>query len=313
MPPPDNRLTFQKLEIFCAVVQYGGVGKAAAELYLTQPVVSAHLKTFQERMGADLLVRDGRGVRLTEAGQSVHRWAREVLRRREDLVQELGDLTSGTAGSVRIGAGMSVGNYLLPELLVDFRLTHPRARISLQNSNVESALEGVRTGQLDYAFVASYQTLDADLFETQLVGRPRYALVASASNRTIPERVNVKQLAELEFISPPSGMRIRSSQDFALSTIGVSDRKVVMELGSAESIKYAVARDLGVSMLWRTSMERELADGTLREVVIEGAELQDNLYAVQSRSTILTPLQENLKTVLMTRVAERLRFTDDEV
>ena len=59
----DQRISLQKLEIFCLVVDLGGVGRAAEHLFVAQPVVSAHLRTLQERLGAELLYRDGRRLR----------------------------------------------------------------------------------------------------------------------------------------------------------------------------------------------------------------------------------------------------------
>lgn len=303
----DNRITLQKLDVFCKVATLGGVGKAAEALFLTQPVVSAHLKDLQERLGVELLVKDGRTIRLTEAGNRTYQWASEVLRGRHNLIRELDDLGEGIAGTATIGAGMSVGNYLLPKLLVEFRSTHPGARITLQNSNVESALDGVSSGKLDYCFVATYEALDASTFDAKLVGRPKYTLIASTDDESLPDSITIAELATLDFISPPGGMRIRASQDFALSTIGVADRRIVMELGSAESIKYAVSRALGVSLLWQTSVSEEIKNGTLREIEVQGQTIHDNLYRVQRRGGHLTPLQTRLRDYLSDGISRRLK------
>jgi len=304
----DNRITLQKLEVFCAVVNYGGVGKAATALFMTQSVVSAHLRSLQERMGLNLLERDGRNVRLTAAGRSVFLWASQVLRGRADLAKELVGHADGVAGSVTIGAGIAVGNHLLPDLLVDFRFKYSGANITVYNSSVETALQGVKEGSLDYCFVATYQTLDAATFDSRLVGRPKYTLIA-APDAPIPDRIDVADLATLQFICPPRGSRIRASQDFALSTIGVTDRHVVMELGSSESIKRAVARNLGVALIWRVTVEREINEGNFREIAIEGYSLHDNLFCVQPRGTLLTPFQLRVRDALVEGVGRRLART----
>src|SRR5437899_1337828 len=80
------------------VVELGGVRRAAEQLYVTQPVVSAHLRTLQDRLGgAQLLYRDGRQMRVTEAGDAAYRWAKEVLSRSEDVVREIDGLAQGGA------------------------------------------------------------------------------------------------------------------------------------------------------------------------------------------------------------------------
>ncbi|MFE4501902.1 LysR substrate-binding domain-containing protein [Rhodococcus sp. NPDC056743] len=303
----DNRISLQKIDVFCKVVELGGVGKAAEALYLSQPVVSAHLKSMQLRMGTDLFTRDGRGLKLTEAGEAVHRWAVEVLRGRVELAKDLEGLGQGITGSASIAASMSAGNSLLPAPLVTFRKENPAANLTLMIASVEAALDRLTSGWVDFAVVGTELAHDARIFETHLLGRPRFTLAAAASNTAIPTRINAEQLADLEFVSPPAGLAIRQSQDAALASLGLSDRKVSIELGSAESIKYAVGQDLGVCLLWRTSIESELKQGTLREIEIAGADIRDNLYFVQRRDHKLTALQRRLKAVIVESIAEQLR------
>lgn len=302
----DGRLSLQKLDMFCKVITLGGVSKAAEALFVSQPVVSAHLKSLQAHFGIELLERDGRGVRLTEPGQRVFAWASEVLRGHSDLSHELEQLSLGVEGKATLGAGISVGNYLLAELLVEFRKLHPGAQLTSQHLTVESALERLEAGELDYCFVATYESLDADRFDVELLARPSYVLFASPNDSTIPSQLTVEQLAELEFVSPPGGMRIRSNQDFALSTIGVADRRIAMELGSAEALKFAVAQGVGISMLWRVSVQAELDAGTLRELHIDGPAIRDNLYRVQLRGARLTPMQLKLRDFLSRGMRERI-------
>lgn len=302
----DNRLSLQKLEIFCRVVELGGVGKAAEDLFMSQPVVSSHLKSLQQRIGTDLLERDGRGVRLTEAGEEVYRWAVNVLRERVELSKSLEGLEQGMAGSARIGASMSAGNTLLPGPLIAFRKQHPAARIGLNISTVEAALERVTSGWLDFAVVGTELAHDSRVFETTLVGRPRFALATSIHDTTLPSRLRPDQLSALEFVTPPSGLAIRQSQDAALASVGVFERTVTIELGSAESIKAAVEQGLGACLMWRVSLERDFAAGTLREIEIEGADLRDNLYLVQRRDHRLTRLQRRLRDLIVESVGERL-------
>ncbi|MBY4212554.1 LysR family transcriptional regulator [Rhodococcus fascians] len=302
----DNRISLQKLDVFCKVVELGGVGKAAEALFLSQPVVSAHLKSMQQRMGTDLFVRDGRGVRLTEAGDAVHLWALDVLRGRIELAKSLEGLGQGMAGSASIAASMSAGNTLLPAPLVAFRKAYPAANLTLTIATVEAALDRLTSGWVDFAVVGTELAHDARIFETRLLGRPRFTLLAAASNTSIPSRIDRDQLAELEFVSPPAGLAIRQSQDAALASLGLSDRKVSIELGSAESIKYAVEQDLGVCLLWRTSLDHELARGTLREIEIVDAEIRDNLYFVQRRDHKLTALQTRLRASIIHSVGTQL-------
>lgn len=300
----DNRISLQKLEIFCRVVELGGVRKAAEGLYVSQPVVSAHLRSLQDRVGATLFRRDGRGIALTEAGQQVYVWATEVLRGRQELEMELKNLSSGLTGSVSIGASISVGNAILTPALIAFRKENPGVAIRLDVSPVEIALEATSAGRHDFTIVATDAALDSRAFSARLIHRPPWVLIASGANAVFPVEVTVKELSTLPFVCPPSGMAIRRSQDAALASIGVPDRRVEIELGSAEATKQAVIADLGVALLWRPSVQAELDAGLLREVTIVPGPLLDKLFLVQRKDKRLSPLQRQVRAALLSALDE---------
>jgi DNA-binding transcriptional LysR family regulator len=294
----DNRISIQKLEAFCLVARLGSVSRAAEQLYVTQPVVSAHLHSLQERIGATLIQRSGRGIALTEAGGVVQAWAEDLLRRRDDLSQELEDLAAGAVGAVTISASMSIGNYVLPTVVLPFRREHPGARITLMISTPELAMEAVRSGKAEFCVVASLGTMDSDLLEARLIGSQRLVLVGASTDPLLPESVDVDELGLLPFVCPPKNMSIRRSQDVALATLGVTRREVVIELGSGETIKQAVQAHLGVALLWESSVAADIDEGRLREIHIDAPDMVDSLYIVKLGAKRLTPLQQQLYELL---------------
>lgn len=291
---PDNRISLQKLEVFCKVAELGGVRRAAEELFISQPVVSAHLRSLQERVGARLFHPVGRGIALTEAGERTLLWATEVLRGRVELEKDLASLSDGLSGFVSVGASITVGNMIVTPAVIAFKLANPSVSVRLEISAVEPALEQTRLGRHDFAIVATDAVLDSRAFTSELVAEPPWALVASSNNTTVPEVVTPQELSKLSFVCPPGGMAIRRSQDAALASIGVKDRRVEIELGSADSIKQAVIADLGVALLWRESVASEVAAGSLREVTIDAPPLRDKLFIVRRTGKRFTPLQRRL-------------------
>lgn len=301
---PDNRISLQKLEVFCKVAELGGVRRAAEVLYISQPVVSAHLRSLQERIGARLFHPEGRGIVLTEAGERTLLWATEVLRGRMELDKDLADLSDGLSGFVSIGASITVGNSILTPAVIAFKTQNPSVSVRLEISAVETALEQARLGRHDFAIVATDAVLDSKAFDSELVAQPPWAVIASTANTELPDTVTPAALAKLPFVCPPGGMAIRRSQDNALASIGVTDRRVEIELGSAESIKQAVTADLGVAMLWRQSVQADIEAGSLREITVEAPPLRDKLFIVRRIGNRLTPLQR--------RMLDRLRAVIDE-
>jgi LysR family transcriptional regulator, low CO2-responsive transcriptional regulator len=290
----DNRISLQKLETFCLVVRLASVSRAAEKLFVTQPVVSAHLHSLQERVGVTLLQRAGRGLELTDEGKAVHAWAEDLLRRRDDLCEELEDMVQGVAGAVRLSASMSVGNYVLPPVLMQFRRENPGARISLAISAPELAVDSVDTGVSDFCLVASFGSVNTDRLDARMIGKQRLALVGAPTDPELPESVDIEQLRRLPFVCPPGGQAVRGSQDAALAALGVTNRDVVIELGSAEAIKQAVQGHLGVALLWESSVAADLEEGRLREIRIDAPPMTDSLYIVKPNGKRLSPLQQKL-------------------
>lgn len=308
--PLDLRISLQKLDVFCTVVELNSITEAAKTLFLTQPVVSAHIKSLEQRVGAPLFERHGRGLRLTEAGSEAHRWAQDTLQGFHRLHTRLDELQSGLSGTIRIGAGLSIGSYLLPGPIAAFQKSHPQTRIRTDNSTVEMALEGVSSGRLDFAFVALSEGVDSTALLATPIGHPKYALLASTDDHTTPDSLALESLPNLTFIAPPSGLSIRRNQDIALAAHGIATREVALELGSAEAIKAAVRSGAGVALLWRSSALAEIREGTLREVTIIDADLYDSIYAVRHRTATLSRAQELAFEALQHDMAATLATTN---
>lgn len=298
----EYRISLQKLDVFCRVVELGSVRRASEELFVSQPVVSAHLRSLGERIGAKLFVKDGRNLALTEAGEETLRWARQVLQGRRELADRLSDLSAGRSGAVSVGASQTVGNAILTPLVVEFQRAHPQANLRLEMSAVEAALEGVADGRHDFAVVATDAALDASAFESELIAEPPLVVLASATNTTVPDVITAQDLMALPHVCPVSGQAIRRSQDHLLASIGVHTRRVVLELGTGEAIKKAVAADIGVCLLWRQAAVEELRAGSLRAITIEGVHLHDKLYLVQSAGRTFSALQQSLRDYIVSGV-----------
>ncbi|WP_219412378.1 LysR substrate-binding domain-containing protein [Pseudonocardia nigra] len=239
-------------------------------------------------------MKDGRRLKLTEAGEAVYEWAKEVLGRREVLAREIEDLADGASGTAVVAASMSVGNYFLPPPVIAFARSHPRARVTLLVSDPEAALRRTEAGECDFCVVMlTDMPVDPDVFVAEPLGRDDLVVI-TAPDSDVPDVIPPGRLEELPAVCPPPGLAIRRLQEAALRGIGVHYRPVAIELGSAEGIKQAVAAGLGVALLSRTSVRADLACGALREVRVEGAVMSEQLQMIRRASKRLSPLQSAL-------------------
>src|SRR6201995_3109444 len=110
----DTRIPLSKLEIYCTVVELESVTAAAKELFVSQPVVTSHGRSLQDRLGAKLLYRDGHSMRPTEAGQLAYEWAKDVLTRSHEMSRRIEGLADGSGGSAAVGGRRKGGRYPSP-------------------------------------------------------------------------------------------------------------------------------------------------------------------------------------------------------
>ena len=300
----DNRISLRKLEILCLVVELGGVGRAADRLHVSQPVVTAHMRLLQDRLGVELLYRDGQQMKLTEAGEEVYRWAREVLGRSRELSRTIEGIADGSAGAVVIAASMSVGSYLLPRVLGWFAERRPDASVTLHVCDSEDAQRAAESGDCDFAVVTGSSPLEGGALRARRLGSHDLVLVAAPADGRVGESVTPTELAALPFVCSPAQRPRRRSIDGALAELGITERRVVLELGHPEALKAVTRQGIGVALLLRAAVQEELCAGALREVAIEGHRLTVPVLLVHRADKRFTPIQRQLLDALFASLGD---------
>ena len=294
----DSRITLQKLEVFCTVVAFGSVREAADHLYVSQPVVSTHIRSLEERLGSPLFYREGRGIRLTEAGQTVHSWARDVLTSGRDLVRHLDGLTSGSEGEVVVGASMSIGSYVLPAVLAGFKGEHADADIKLTILDSDRAILATETGECDFAVVVIDEEPKSRNIKGEYLAEEELIVIAAPDGEPQSDLISTTELGKLTFVEAPKEMIRHAIVDRQLRKVGVSDRTVGIECGHPEAMKRAVQSGLGVALLHRTTVQDELETGELREIRLADVSFSIPLYLVYRKAKLFTALQRALMDVI---------------
>jgi DNA-binding transcriptional LysR family regulator len=301
----DNRISLQKLEVFLLVVELGGIGRAADHLNVSQPVVTAHMRTLQERVGARLIYRDGQQMRLTEMGEAVHDWAKEVLTRSREVARQIQGLADGATGTAVVASSMSVGSYMLPDIVSEFVHARPRASITLLVSDAEDAKAATERGDADFAVVTSDSEPEGSTLSAEGICDHDLILVASRNDAHVGDVVTVDDLAGLRYVCSPGGRPRRRLVDTAMAAIGVRDRRIAIQLGHPEALKSATALGLGVCLMLRSSVSRELEAGILREVAIEDARLTVPVVLIRRADKRFSPLQSVLMATMRELLTER--------
>ncbi|MBI2939829.1 MAG: LysR family transcriptional regulator [Chloroflexi bacterium] len=256
------------LETFVEVARYGSVTRAGEVLYLSQPSVSGRLQAIEAELGERLLIRTARGVRLTAVGREFLPYAERAVRAFRDGQAMLRDLRSVQAGRLVLGAAPAISTYFLPPVLKRFATEHPGVSLSVRTGHSEEVLEMVLADQIEIGVVRVVQNPEVEAhpcYEDELV-----LLVHSAHPFRTRGAVSLAEIARETLI-----LFDRTSSYYELTRALFRDRGIVpataMELDNAEAAKKMVELGMGVALLPRVAVQREVATGTLAPVAVVGA------------------------------------------
>ncbi|MGY1739457.1 MULTISPECIES: LysR family transcriptional regulator [unclassified Blastococcus] len=287
----DVRVSLQRLRVFCLVVDAGGVTRAAERLLVAQPAVSAQLRALETSLGAQLFVRRGSSLVLTEAGSRVYQWATQVLAGATAVARDIDELTRGTAGSVRIASSMGIGSYLVPPIMARLRSERPHADITVHVGEPATMLRAAAVGDVDFA-VATWTPTGHDELRAELLWEEPLVLCASPSGPPDGDAVPLTAITRLPYVGVPQDIAFHGMVESQLRAHGVSEWPHVLRLGHAEPIKRAVAEYGWVTLAPRYAVADELATGRLRAVEITDASLHEGVGLYLRADAYLSPLKQ---------------------
>ncbi len=275
-------MDLRHLHTLRTVVDKGSFSQAAEELEVSQPAVSFQIRALEERLGHRLLDRSGRRVTVTEAGEVVYRYAKRMIGLEAELEREMGEIGTRIAGPLVLGSSTGPGELLLPRLLGAFHEANPDVRVSLVVSDTQSVCERVLDDELELGVVGAARPQRGLVFEPfvrdELVAivPPGHALAARPS-------VTLEELVAEPMLLQQEGSGVRSVVEAAMREEGLRDRDlhVAMELGLQQSVKAAVLDGFGITVISSLAVEREVAEGSLVALRLEGRGLERHFFAVR--------------------------------
>lgn len=269
------------IEGFLEVARRGSVSRAAEALYVTQPTLTARLHALERDMGDQLFVRTRHGMRLTEAGRAFLPYAERAVRALREGRRAIDEAASGSAGQLVIAAAPAVSTYILPLVLERFVAAHPRVEMVVRTGHSEDVLQMVLRDEVQLGLGRALKHPDVELrpfYEEELI-----LVVPPGHPFTSRRRVSLVEVAADQLI-----MFDRTSSYFEITqaaflSAGTSVHGK-MELDNIEAAKKMVERGLGVALLPRTAVFRELESRALRLVELEDAPpMRRNIVSMRRR------------------------------
>ena len=263
---------FHQLQIFHTVARFGSFSKAAEELSISQPAVSIQVRELEKSMGCGLLHRMRRGLQLTDTGQAVFGYSQRIFSLAAEMQSAVEDIQGLRSGRLTIGSSTTPGEYILPWAIGQFRRRYPGVEVSLSISNTQAIVERIHDRELDMGMAGAPVGLQGlasfpyVLDDIVIIAGPDHALTARP-------KLALNDLEGQEFILREPGSATRGAAEGCLREHGVSVR-VVMELGSNEAVKRAVAAGLGLGMVSKFGVIPDTSAGFIKVLDVEGWECQ---------------------------------------
>jgi DNA-binding transcriptional LysR family regulator len=295
-------MTLVQLRIFLAVVRQGSVKGAAAELLVTQPAVSAGVAALERDFGVALLAREGRGVRLTPAGEVLARYAATSL----GLLEQGRDAATAAAhpgrGRLRLAAVHTAGEYVVPPLLKAFGTRYPDVEIFLEVGNRALVIERLLDRRADLG-IGGRPPEDGRIKGESFL-RNRLVIVGSPDHeRNVRPPVAPGRLQDVWLLREPGSGTAATTEEF-LADHGIKPR-AILRLGSNGAVKQAASMGMGITLISAHAVSLELSAGTLTRLRVRGTPIERRWFALHLEGDFLPGPAEAFLDFVQTATARR--------
>jgi len=274
-----------KLKVFCTVAEMKSFSKASEIIHLTQPAVSLQIQALEEAFETKLFDRTSSTVALTRTGEILYKYAKEILGLYSEIERDIGAITGLAKGSIAIGASTTIGNYLLPSVVSDFKRAYPKIKLQLLIGNTQRIVDLLKAGNLHFGIVegdvSRYKVMTETLLSDELV-----VITAPFHPWAKRKEVSIQELTKEPFIFREEGSGTRQVIEKYLRkrNISVQNVKISSVIGSTEAIKEAVENGMGVSIVSKWAVRKEQRYGTISTLTLKEVKMLREFSLIFNKS-----------------------------
>ncbi len=252
------------LKSFFVIVESNSISKAARKLHLTQPGLSMQLQNLENEIGAKLLIRSNKGVKLTKEGKMVYEQAKNILTIEQNIRQNIKEIQS-EKDILNVASCKSFGQYVLPNLIFRFRESHPDLQVNLNINSTCNIIKSFMSHETNIGIITDAHNYD-DITSYPLM-EDKLALLSSVHGK---DELTLDELREVPLIirDDSSCTRLLLSDFIKPYGLDLNDLNIILSSNSLETIKSTIISGHGYSFLPKLFAIDELKMGTLKEVKV---------------------------------------------
>ena len=278
-------MDFEQLRTFQQVCRLSSFSRAAEKLGVTQPAISAQIRSLEKEVGARLFDRDGGRVTFTAAGRLFEPFADHCLQCQSHIIVSVNDLYKSARGEVSVSCSEATSLYILPPVFSHYKKQYARVNLNIVRSEHTRSLEAVFNRDVDFA-IASMPVKDPRLV-VQPIHRDDIVLVVAPTHPlAMREVIKLDELSQFPLLLLKHGRQRTQIDNFFLHH--EVQPRVAMELDSSELLKRLVCADIGMGFLPRANVLDDEHAGLLNVVKVEGMRLHRELALIFRKDKTLT-------------------------
>ncbi|SEU10441.1 LysR family transcriptional regulator [Paenibacillus sp. NFR01] len=281
-------MQYDALRTFVVLAESQNFTKASELLHISQPSVSLHIKNLESEFQAQLFLRSPKFVQITPSGELLYQRAKQILLLYDQAKEELWAQRHSLQGELVVGASFTIGEYLLPALLAKLRQAYPQLNLRVEIGNTDEIVRLVRLLEVDIGLIEG-PAHDKELsvlpfMEDELV------IIASKAHHPIGPNPGWPALQDQTWVTREEGSGTREYFNHFIRINGLKI-KSLLTIGSNQGVKESVIQGMGLSLLSRHAIERELAYGELAVI-----ELKPHRF-MRTLSYVTSPIMKNKRSV----------------
>lgn len=294
----------QAWAVFIAVAEEQSFSSAAKKLSLSQPTISFHIDSLEKQLECPLFTRTRKGVSLTAYGVALYESTCGIKQVLDTAERKLFEMRRGARGKVTVGAGTIPGEYILPSIIAAFLKERSGVSVSLISADSQSIFELWKEGKIPICVIGF---LPQGIADAHMLWTDEIIPVASPEMHLQAGPLTPKEFCRLPLIfrheSSASMATVRMA--FADSGISAGECNIVLQVSGNEALKAAVQAGAGIGFVSKWAVARELVEGNLMQVYIEGLQIKRNFYALLNTEMAMPVILDLWKYLIAKKAPEQ--------